>query len=335
MKLSVVRGGTAAKPATAAQGARPAPAGGKPADRRCGLCGKTTGLTRTPCCDNWICDDEDKYVLFSYARNSCFRNHRRFTLCGYHHAEDHPGRWTACARCRDAFVPEMVVAYGTNEYNFEKLPDPPAFAPTHCSSCRAIIDLWRDAYSIMGDRYLCEECMRTRRTGTAGPAAASRRAGNPARPRGAEAVVASLERKLRRKTSILSDDEVAAATGIILGMLDPAVAAGLGAVPGRTPPEDLIRWQSLRTRMEQAREHMGLTIRDVSSRLGIAQYRLRAIESGSRRSFLPEMALRYIEYLDIGPWFKRWCKANRELAARAGLLEPRRGRKARPGPRTR
>ena len=31
--------------------------------------------TDTPCCNNWICDDEDQYVLFSYAHNSCYRNH--------------------------------------------------------------------------------------------------------------------------------------------------------------------------------------------------------------------------------------------------------------------
>ena len=52
---------------------------------RCGLCGKTENLTKTECCGQWICDDEDQYVMFSFARNSCWRNHRRFTLCGYHY----------------------------------------------------------------------------------------------------------------------------------------------------------------------------------------------------------------------------------------------------------
>ncbi len=42
----------------------------KPTGPRCGLCGKTGNLIRTECCGNWICDDEDKYVIFSYARNS-------------------------------------------------------------------------------------------------------------------------------------------------------------------------------------------------------------------------------------------------------------------------
>jgi hypothetical protein len=62
--------------------------GSKP---KCGLCGKTRKLTKTECCGQWICDDEGKYVIFSYARNSCSRNHRRFTLCGYHYTEEHEG----------------------------------------------------------------------------------------------------------------------------------------------------------------------------------------------------------------------------------------------------
>ena len=54
-----------------------------PADQpRCGLCGSAERpLRRTECCSQWICDDEDQYVPFSFARNSCARNHDRYTLC--------------------------------------------------------------------------------------------------------------------------------------------------------------------------------------------------------------------------------------------------------------
>jgi transcriptional regulator with XRE-family HTH domain len=240
----------------------------------------------------------------------------------------------------------MVVAYGTNEYNFEKLPDPPAFEPTHCSACGSAIDLWNDAYSIMGDGYRCEECLLAERRAitaersTAERTAAHRTAADrtaaadgaapQSLPPGAEAVLTSLRRKIRQGTSILNDEEVAAATGIVLSMLPPAVAA-LGAAPGRTASEDLIRWQSLANRLEQAREQMGLTIKDVSRRLGIPQYRLRAIETSPGESFDAGMARRYIEYLEIAPWFKRWCKANRELAMRVGLLESGRGSKSAAG----
>jgi hypothetical protein len=126
---------------------------------RCGLCGKTTKLIKTECCDNWICDDEDQYVLFSYARNSCHRNHSRFTLCGYHYNEGHPGHWKDCPECRDSFPTEIYVYYGTNEYNFEKLENPPTYEPTRCAKCGCIISLSEDGYVINPtDGYLCVKC---------------------------------------------------------------------------------------------------------------------------------------------------------------------------------
>jgi hypothetical protein len=125
---------------------------------RCGLCGKTKNLTRTECCGNWICDDEHKYVMFSYARNSCHRNHSRYTLCSYHHNEGHKGDWKTCKACRAGFETEMYVWYGTNEYNFETLENPPAYEPTRCSSCGQVIRLGADGYSISGKKYLCMNC---------------------------------------------------------------------------------------------------------------------------------------------------------------------------------
>jgi hypothetical protein len=127
---------------------------------RCGLCGKTDKLTKTECCDQWICDDEDNYRLFSYARNSCYRNHQRYTLCGYHHNEDHPGDWKTCTKCRNDFQREieMYVYYGTNEYNFEKLRNPPKYKPTYCSACGGVIILSEGGYSTRGREYLCEAC---------------------------------------------------------------------------------------------------------------------------------------------------------------------------------
>jgi len=127
--------------------------------KKCGLCGSTKKLIKTECCDKWICDDEGKYVMFSYARNSCHRNHRRYTLCGYHGNEEHTGTWQDCSDCRESVETEMYVYYGTNEYNFEKLPNPPAFKPTHCCKCKAVINLGEGGYSRRGEEYYCFECM--------------------------------------------------------------------------------------------------------------------------------------------------------------------------------
>ena len=132
--------------------------------RRCGLCGKTRNLVRTECCDQWICDDEGDYVLFSYARNSCSRNHRRYTLCGFHHAEGHSVAWQDCSACRNEFATELYVHYGTNKYNFTKLQNPPSYEPTKCAGCGTVISLGEDGYSIDRDKYLCEQCTNVRFT---------------------------------------------------------------------------------------------------------------------------------------------------------------------------
>lgn len=134
----------------------------KPAvpEARCGLCGNTRNLTRTECCGQWICDDEHKYQLFSFARNSCHRNHRRHTLCGYHYAEGHAGNWKDCPECRSAFPTELYVHLGTNEYNFEKLAEVPKFEPTKCFQCGATIVLADGGYSLGPEGYKCYNCLK-------------------------------------------------------------------------------------------------------------------------------------------------------------------------------
>ena len=125
---------------------------------RCGLCGATRRLTKTECCDQWICDDEDKYVLFSYARNSCSRNHRRYTLCSFHFGEGHSGSWQSCEKCRKEFDTPTYVYFATNEHNFVKLDNPPAFDPVRCSKCQAEINIATDGYVMGRDGYKCMKC---------------------------------------------------------------------------------------------------------------------------------------------------------------------------------
>jgi hypothetical protein len=118
---------------------------------------RTGKLTKTECCGQWVCDDEEKYVPFSYARNSCHRNHSRYTLCSYHHNEGHSGHWNDCQKCKDDFKTKMeiFVHYGTKEYNFEKLENPPKYKPNKCSK---IIVLSEGGYVQQGDKYECMNC---------------------------------------------------------------------------------------------------------------------------------------------------------------------------------
>jgi len=62
--------------------------------------------------------------------------------------------------CRKDFEHEleMYVYYGTNEYNFEKLPNPPDYEPTKCSKCGAVIELSEGGYSVSGGKYRCGKC---------------------------------------------------------------------------------------------------------------------------------------------------------------------------------
>ncbi len=135
------------------------PSGLKAEKPRCGLCGKTKKLTKTECCGNWICDDEQNYRLFSFAHNSCYRNHDRYSLCAFHYHEGHSGGWKTCDKCRKSFPTEMYVYHGTNEYNFENLPNPPSFEPTRCMQCGRVISLSQDGYMLKGrGQYVCENC---------------------------------------------------------------------------------------------------------------------------------------------------------------------------------
>ena len=129
--------------------------GGK---ERCGLCGKRGKTTKTGCCGNLICDDYNQYKLFSYARNSCARNHDSFTLCASHRHEEHVGHWKSCKQCLGGFDAEMYDWYGSNEYNFEKLDVLLPFTPHQCGHCRAMILQSRDGYSMKGKLYFCERC---------------------------------------------------------------------------------------------------------------------------------------------------------------------------------
>ncbi|MEL6137131.1 MAG: hypothetical protein AAFR42_06955 [Cyanobacteria bacterium J06628_6] len=96
--------------------------------------------------------------MFSYAYNSCIRNHRRYMLCGIHHANEHEGDWQDCSECRDLYETELYVYFGTNEYNFEKLKNPPAYKPTRCVECNRIIRLAYEGHTMGQEGYTCEKC---------------------------------------------------------------------------------------------------------------------------------------------------------------------------------
>ncbi len=127
---------------------------------KCGLCGSTKNLTKTDCCDNWICDDLDQYEMFSFSHNSCMQNHFKYTICGHHFHSGHTGKWQECQQCLEDFKDnmELFVEFSTNEYNFEILENPPEFKPTLCSKCGRRIKIGQESYTVHKKEFICSDC---------------------------------------------------------------------------------------------------------------------------------------------------------------------------------
>jgi hypothetical protein len=56
------------------------------------------------------------------------------------------------------------VYFGTNEYNFERLENPPAYEPTLCNICHQRIRLGEDSYGMRAGRYICWSCGKAERS---------------------------------------------------------------------------------------------------------------------------------------------------------------------------
>ena len=126
-----------------------------------------------------------------------------------------------------------------------------------------------------------------------------------------------LERKLARdRRAILS----AADVRLLGNELRRALVTSFSDLPAEAleRSEDTIRWHALGQCCQEARGVRGL--REVSVGSGIPQYRLRAVESGRLSEIRADVARRYFSFLGIEDWVARWCRANQDLAARAGLL---------------
>lgn len=148
-----------------------------------------------------------------------------------------------------------------------------------------------------------------------------------------ERATASARRLTQRPRAILS----AADVGLLTGERRRIMAASFPGLPASAlaRSEDTIRWHALGARCREARGSR--SIRDVSVALAIPQYRLNAIERGRLSEIHGDLARRYLRFLGIDAWVARWCRANRELAARAGLadLEERTPRRRDAGPKRR
>ena len=119
------------------------------------------------------------------------------------------------------------------------------------------------------------------------------------------------------ETRILSEEEVAQTTKALRKLLRVEF-------PGMrlrflSSAEDTVRLQSLRSRFRQARESTGLTIKEVSTRLKVPQYRLKAVEEGPLSEIDSTIFTRYSDFLGLDQWVSQWVESNRKLATRLGI----------------
>ena len=131
-----------------------------------------------------------------------------------------------------------------------------------------------------------------------------------------------LARKLKRSpTALLRGDEVKTLVSDARRILGPEFSVLLTDRPVLF--EDLVRWGSLKARCEQARTARQISIKTAAVQVGIPQYRIVAIESGTLRELVPKLAWKYFDFLGVDAWVKKWVAANLELASRAGLAAVR------------
>ena len=114
------------------------------------------------------------------------------------------------------------------------------------------------------------------------------------------------------KTIILTDEQVQ----IIVN----AMKKGLGQdITGKIEQVGLdfetpIRMISLQEKCKEAREELGLTIKEAAARLKAPQYRIKAIEEDGPKEILPDVLEKYIKFLELEDWFQQWAEANPKVA---------------------
>jgi hypothetical protein len=128
---------------------------------------------------------------------------------------------------------------------------------------------------------------------------------------------AAAERLTHRPSAILS----AADVGLLTGELRRIMAASFPGLPttALARSEDTIRWHALGARCREA--HGSRSIGDVSVALAISPIPTKRDRTGRLSETRGDLAWRYFGFLGMDTWVTRWCRANRELVARAELAD--------------
>lgn len=123
--------------------------------------------------------------------------------------------------------------------------------------------------------------------------------------------------KTPEETRILDEDEVRSLRKTVFSALSEGMRAAL--LECGIDPEDMIRMRSMGAMFRHAREARNETLKETSTHLKIAQYKIRNIESPSFAPVEPEVLRALSSYFGLDEWCSRWAGMNQELAGRLGM----------------
>lgn len=122
-------------------------------------------------------------------------------------------------------------------------------------------------------------------------------------------------------TKNLPDKLTAGEAKVIADMVIDSLGTQLKSLLARSDvsPADLILFMPVGKKFTGAREVRGLAIKEVSARIRVPQYRLRAVENARLRQLKSDAATKYAEFLKLTTWYQDWCSENEAFVAKYGL----------------
>lgn|SRR3989338_7694945 len=85
---------------------------------------------------------------------------------------------------------------------------------------------------------------------------------------------------------------------------------------GRQRSKDSIRFRPVEVSCREARERMGLTIKQAARQMKVQQYRLHGAEGDISGEINLEVLERYIDFLGLREWFDMWVASNPDVYKR-------------------
>lgn len=117
---------------------------------------------------------------------------------------------------------------------------------------------------------------------------------------------------------ILTDTQVELLTEVVHEILGPAFVDAAKRLDVDTAQH--LRFHAVAARCAAARERLGLDVKQVATRLGVPQYRVKAIERGCLSEIRADVLTSYTAFLSLDSWLRRWVDANPALAVDLGLV---------------